>query len=80
MAGYNKENLLKKIVEVQNIVLAEQKRGYMNQKEVFNRIIAPKYFISERTFYNYLGRNAKKELADLKANNKRQFKQELNRV
>lgn len=65
MAGYNTENLLRKIIEIQNIVLAEQKRGYLNQKEIFNKIIAPRYFISIATFYNYLGRNVKKELADI---------------
>lgn len=70
MAGYNTENLLRKIVEIQNIVLAEQKRGYLNQKEIYNKIIAPRYFISIATFYNYLGRNAKKELADIKERRK----------
>lgn len=65
MGGYNTENLLRKIIEVQNIVLKEQQRGYLNQKEIYHQMIAPKYFISIKTFYNYLARNAKRELADI---------------
>lgn len=65
MAGYSNENLLRKILEIQNIVLSEQKRGFLNQKEIFHQRIAPKYFICIATFYNYMARNAKKELADI---------------
>lgn len=77
MAGYNTENLLRKIIEIQNIVLAEQKKGYLNQKEIFNKIIVPKYFICIATFYNYLGRNAKKELAEIEE--RRRLKEVANR-
>lgn len=64
-AGYNSENLLKKIIEIQNIVLREQKRGYLSLKETYHQFIADEYFISFRTLQNYLGRNAKQELADI---------------
>jgi hypothetical protein len=63
--GYNKRIFLQKIIEVQNIVLREQERGYLNQKEIFYRLIKPAFFISERTFYNYLARNAKRELSEM---------------
>lgn len=66
MAGYNSKNLLTKIVDIQEIVLNEQKKGYLNQKQIYYELIAPKYFISMRTFYKYLGRNAKKELTEIK--------------
>jgi len=63
--GYNRLNYLQKVIEIQNIVLREQKIGLLNQNEVYIRYIEPKYHISERTFYSYLGCNAKKELADI---------------
>lgn len=65
MGGYSNENLLRKIINIQNIVINEQQRGYLNQKEIYYQIIYPQYLISFRTFYNYLSRNAKKELEDL---------------
>ena len=64
--AYNKKKLLKRIVEIQNIVLEELDKGYLTQRDIFDKIIEPKYHISIRTFQNYLGRNAKKELADMK--------------
>lgn len=65
--AYNSKNKLIKIIEIQNIVLQEKKRGYMNQKEIFYKLIEPTYHISIRTFNSYLGINAKKELADIVA-------------
>jgi hypothetical protein len=54
-----------KIIEVQEIVLREQRRGILNQKEVFYKLIEPVYHISITTFYNYLSRNAKRELSEM---------------
>lgn len=62
--AYDSSNQLNKIIEIQNIVIREQQRGYMNQKEVYYQLMEPVYHISIRTFYNYMGRNAKKELSD----------------
>lgn len=62
--AYNKRNLLLKIVEIQNITLEHTKRG-VTQKWVFKNLIEPNYFISIRTYNEYIGRNAKKELSDL---------------
>lgn len=62
--AYNKRNLYIKVIEIQGIVLAGQKRGD-TQKEIFYKEIAPRYFISMATFYNYLAINAKAELEKL---------------
>lgn len=70
--GYNKRNLLIKIIEVQNIYVEHSKRGATG-KWIFNELIHPKFRISRATFYNYLGTNAKKELKELDANNKEKF-------
>lgn len=59
--AYNKRNLYLKIIEIQDIVLKGQKRGD-SQKEIFYNEIEKVYFISMRTFYNYLDINAKAEL------------------
>ncbi len=60
--AYNKENYYKKIIEIQNIVLANYQVKYYTMKEIYHNLIEPKYFISNRTFYNYLSINAKAEL------------------
>jgi len=73
--AYNKRNLLLKIIEIQEIVLREQKRG-VSQIWVYRNLIAPVYFISFRTYNAYLATNAKKELEDLdklEAENRRQL-------
>lgn len=62
--AYNKRNYYAKIVEIQDIVLRGQKRGF-SQKEIFYNEIEKVYFISIRTFYNYLDINAKAELKKL---------------
>ena len=64
--GYNRKNLLVKVVEIQNIVLEYQKKGGIPQKWVYENIIREKYFISYSTFNNYLSIPAKKELEKLK--------------
>ena len=56
-------NLLKRIIEVQNITLENKKRG-KTQEWTYNEIIYPRFFISKATFYVYLARNAKKELKE----------------
>lgn len=55
--GYNR-NTLTKIIEVQDLTLEHTRRG-ISQKWVYNEIIKPRYFMSERTFYRYLSLNAK---------------------
>ena len=62
--AYNKKYLLKRIVEIQEIVLAEKDRG-RSQTWVYQNMIAEKYLISEGTFNRYMGINAKEELRKL---------------
>ena len=59
--AYNRAKLLEKIIEIQNIVLTEKKRGLF-QINIYHNLIAKQYFISESTFNNYLAINAKREL------------------
>lgn len=62
--AYDRRNLLLKIIEIQEIVLREQKRG-VTQRWTYRNLIRDRYFISERAFEHYLARNAKKELKEL---------------
>ena len=59
--AYTRKYLLKKIIEIQSIVLREKHRG-ASQLWIYNNLIAGSYHISESTFNNYLAVNAKKEL------------------
>lgn len=63
--SYNRKNLLRRMIDIQNIVLAHTGRG-VNQEWVFENEIQPVYHISRRTFYSYLRTNAKAELKKLK--------------
>ena len=62
--AYDKRNLLLKIIEIQELVLREKKRG-VSQRWIYRNHIKERYFISEAAFEKYLARNAKKELKDL---------------
>lgn len=62
--GYNKVNHLKKIVEIQNITMEYKKKG-IYQEWIYINVIAPKFYISRATYYNYLAINAKGELKKL---------------
>jgi len=59
--AYNKKNLLRKIVEIQTIVLAAKKRGAA-QVWIYRNLVSAQYHISESTYNNYLSINAKREL------------------
>lgn len=59
--AYNKKNLLRKIVEIQTLVLAAKKSG-ATQVWIYRNLISTQYHISESTFNNYLSINAKREL------------------
>jgi hypothetical protein len=51
-------NRLKRIVDIQDITLKYKKQG-VTQKFIFENYIYPVYFITEVTYYRYLGTNAK---------------------
>ncbi len=59
--AYSKQNLLVKILEIQEITLQHTRKG-ASQQWVFENIIRPRYFISLRTYNNYLATNAKGQL------------------
>jgi hypothetical protein len=58
--SYNKENLLKRIEEVQNIVSEYQKKG-ISRKQIFMDFIEEKYHISYSCFNRYLGVGTKQK-------------------
>lgn len=64
--AYNRENYLKKVIEIQNLVLELKYNDEdMYMKTIYWEHIQPKYHISYRTFNTYLGINAKRELKEL---------------
>lgn len=62
--AYNRRNLLKKILEIQEIYLQYTKEG-VTATFIYDTYIRKKYHISQRTFESYLGVNAKMELKKL---------------
>lgn len=64
---YNRVNLLRKMVEIQDITLEHQRRGVSNDW-TYQNVIQPKYLISRSTYYQYLATNARKELKELLKN------------
>jgi hypothetical protein len=60
---YNNINLLRRIIEIQDITLEHKARG-ATQEWIYKNIIYPRYFISRPTYYRYLSINAKKMLKD----------------
>ena len=62
--AYNRKNILKRIIEIQNLTLEQTKRG-VTQEWTYCNLIFPTYLISRATYYRYLGINAKKELKEI---------------
>lgn len=52
--AYNRRNFLTRIIAVQDLVKEHQKKG-VTQEFVYREFVYPRYFISRRTFYEYLG-------------------------
>ena len=59
--AYNRKNLLKTVLEIQQIYMKLRDDGHSGTW-IFENIIHPNYRISRRTLSNYLGINAKGEL------------------
>lgn len=59
--AYNRMNILKHIIDVQNTTIEHTARG-VSQQWVYENIIYPRYVISIGTYYSYLSCNAKSEL------------------
>lgn len=64
--AYNRENILTKILKIQEIALQHNRQGLFF-KEIFHKHIEKQFNISKRTFDTYLGTNARKELKELQA-------------
>ena len=57
-------SVVRRVLQVQAIYL-EHKQEDLPNVYIYRKYIEPVYFISERTFYRYLARNAKKEFTQL---------------
>lgn len=62
--GYNRKNYLKKVLKIQEITLKYRKEG-LYFKNIYHEYIADQFNISQKTYENYLGVNAKKQLKEL---------------
>jgi hypothetical protein len=59
--AYNNKNKLTLMIDIQDLTLEHTNKG-VTQEWLFKNVINPTYRISRGTYYNYLARNAKKEL------------------
>jgi hypothetical protein len=66
--SYNRENFLKRVVEIQDIVLRYKAQG-VSQVTIYQRYIREVYHISYSCFNNYLTIPAKGELKKLQMRN-----------
>ena len=62
--AYNRKNILTRMVKIQEITLEHTRRG-VSQEWVYRELIFPRFGISKRTYYSYLGTSAKSELRKL---------------
>ncbi|QEE51061.1 hypothetical protein FUA48_16195 [Flavobacterium alkalisoli] len=63
--AYNKKNYYTRIIEIQNLTKDCQSLG-MTNVHIYKTYILPHYHISKRTFDEYLGIPAERELKKLK--------------
>lgn len=73
--AYNRENLLIRIIEIQNTVLFYKEKG-LTQIAIYSRYIADRYHISYSCFNNYLAVPAKTELKELRARRQKKEQQQ----
>lgn len=62
--AYNRKNYLKRVLTIQEIALHYRAQGLFF-KEIYHLYVEKQYGISKRTFDNYMGINARKELKEL---------------
>jgi len=62
--AFNRRNLYKRIIEVQEVALPEWERG-VPFSVIYHRYIKKRFHISERTFNAYLGVPAKRKLKEM---------------
>ncbi len=70
--AYNSKNRLELIIDIQEIAKKWQKVG-LNNKQIFIRHVKPIYKFSKRTFDEYLGIPAVRDLKKIKAEEALQF-------
>lgn len=69
--AYNRKNLLRRMIDVQNLVISFPEGT--TQEYIFLEHVKPQYHISRATFYGWLGTNAKKQLKELEQTDKMQM-------
>ena len=70
--AYNSKNKLQRIIDIQEIAKKWQKVG-LNNTKIFELHVFPIYKISKRTFDEYLGVPAVRDLKKIKAEEALQF-------
>ena len=63
--AYNRENILQRMVDIQDIVNESKRKKGSSQKWVYENIIYPQYRISYDCFNKYISYPAKMELKKL---------------
>lgn len=71
--AYNRGNILKRMVEVQDITLEHTRKG-VTQEWVYLNVIHPRFIISRATYYAYLSFPAKRELRKVEEAERAQLK------
>ncbi len=70
--AYSRQNLLEKILEIQQITLEYTRKG-VSQQWVYENVVRPRFYISMRTYNSYLSTNAKAQLRKSEAREKDQL-------
>lgn len=65
--AYNKKNYYKRIVEIQDITQVQKHQFGLTYKEIFHKFIEKQYHICKRTYDEYLGIPAARELKKIEA-------------
>lgn len=74
--AYNRKNLLKTVLFVQDYYIEQNKRGIPNTK-IVEQLKEKNIHISLATFYNYLAIPAKRELKELAAKEKEKINDQI---
>lgn len=76
--AYNKKNYYKRIVKIQDITQVQKHSFGLTYKEIFHKFIEHQFNISKRTYHEYLGIPAKRELKAIEAKERKVIGQQLN--
>ena len=70
--AYSKKNYYKRIVKIQEITQFQFHTFGMSYKQIFHLFVEDQFNISKRTFHQYLGVPAKRELKKMEAADKKE--------